>query len=107
MAVCRCVQGVWPGWVLRESGADPNGNPYRVWEPCPDCGGSGIISCCDVAGASIAEGSHATGDGVSEGFDYAVKYPIQSCNPFVTKLTSALRWSSTLAVRVRRTPSAI
>jgi hypothetical protein len=27
--------------------------------PCLDCGGSGHVSCCDTAGAGIAEGGTA------------------------------------------------
>lgn len=47
MARCHCADGAYPGFVLRENGADPAGNPYRVWEPCSSCMGSLTVHCCD------------------------------------------------------------
>jgi hypothetical protein len=63
MARCPCADGVYPGFVLREDGADVNGNPYRVFEPCPSCMVSRIVSCCDTAGAGIAEGEKSEPEG--------------------------------------------
>lgn len=38
----------------------------RAWltrpEPCPECHGSGIVSCCDAAGAGICEGGKPKDD---------------------------------------------
>jgi hypothetical protein len=50
MALCRCVlAGGPPGFVPIRIGTD-RGSGWR-YEPCLDCGGSGIVSCCDSAGA--------------------------------------------------------
>jgi hypothetical protein len=67
MAVCRCALGAWPGWVLREGGIDPEGNLYRVWEPCDECRGSLVVFCCDTAGAGIAEGGQAQAKDLADG----------------------------------------
>jgi hypothetical protein len=43
--LCRCAYNPWPGMILIERHHDGS----VTWEPCPDCGGNCLLSCCEGA----------------------------------------------------------
>jgi hypothetical protein len=52
---CRCADNPWPGMLVLERHDDGS----IVYGPCPDCGGSCIISCCDGAVGGAADVTNA------------------------------------------------
>lgn len=54
---CRCADNEWPGMVRAEQHEDGS----VVWLPCPECGGCGVVSCCDSAGSAQPEISRKGG----------------------------------------------
>lgn len=56
--ICPACHGT--GWIIEMRRSEPSGFRLISAEmPCPECGGAGIVSCCDTAGAGIADGGSA------------------------------------------------
>ena len=56
MAQCpTCRGGEIPGYVRTWGEPRTPTRWHAVYSPCPDCGGSQIVSCCDSAGSAQPE----------------------------------------------------
>jgi hypothetical protein len=53
--LCRCAANLWPGMLVIQRWPDG----AVTYMPCPECGGCGIVSCCDGAAGTITDVTNA------------------------------------------------
>lgn len=50
--ICPVCEG--RRWIARAY-PRPANRSLSFWAPCPECGGCGVVSCCDAAGSAQPE----------------------------------------------------